>query len=89
MKFKSTFLQDYLLSVLIGSIIASSLIAQCGIVWIAMLAGYLIGMIGARMVFNKQWFNTEFRQLSTMRKYAIASIPALIGSQMAWVALLV
>ena len=89
MSFKSTFLQDYLIVVLVLAIVASAVIAHCGIVWIAMLAGYIISMIATRLIFKSRWHNQDFRSMSDIRKYIISSIPALIGSQASWVALLI
>lgn len=90
MSFKmSTWLQEYLVVTLFIAIATSALMAHTGSVVLAMILGYLVSMIIPRILFKSRWYNSDFRSISTIRKYIIASVPAILGSQFAWVACLI
>lgn len=86
---KSTFAQDYLLVTLITSFIISSFLTVTALPIISIGVGFLLGMIVPRIIYKKKWNNLEFKELPVWKRYCIAAVTSLIGSQIGWAALLV
>lgn len=85
---KNVKFQNNLILTVIIAIIAAALLAHTGIVWIAMLGGFVISMI-ASFLHKKQTKNLEFKEMSTLKVSSIAALLAALGSQTGWVALLI
>lgn len=86
---KSTFFQNYLIVIFVIAIFISALMAHTGLVLVGILGGFVFSNLICRIFLNKWWKGEVSGQIPEWKKWAIAAIVALIGSQMGWVALLI
>lgn len=80
-------LSQYLWVLLLMAIACSALLAHIGIPLIAILGGFIISMVVTRYLLKKYWNLSE--EPKQWKKWAVATLTAIIGSQMGWVALLI
>lgn len=85
----SSYLQDLMISSAVTALIVSSVLNATAIPVISILVGFIVGTFLPRFLFKKKWNNREFINIPEWKKYATCAIPAAIGSQMGWAALLV
>lgn len=86
---KSTYLQDYLIVAGVVAIVVSGLLSHTALPLVSILGGFLAGLIIPRFIYSKKWNNKEFNKLPSWKRYLIAAIPAAVGCQMGWAALLI
>lgn len=76
----------YLWCILAIAIVCSALLAHTCLPLIGILGGFVASMVISRFSLKKFWNESD---LAPWKKWCLAGIAALIGSQMGWVALLI
>lgn len=89
MKTKSSYLQELIVLSAVFAIVSASILNLTANPIISILTGFIIGTFLPRVLFKSRWNNKEFEGISTWKKYLTCAIPALIGSQIGWAALLI
>lgn len=87
--FKSSAFQNYLWVLLTFAIASAALLAHTCIVWVAILGAFVFSLVSTRLIFKKWWNGEIISQYPAWKRWLIAGLVALVGSQMGWVALLI
>lgn len=82
----NTQFQNYLIVLFVVAVLCSALLAHTMIPLVGILGGFVASMLITRFAAKKQ-FNTS--DMAIWKKYGLAGLVALVGSQMGWAALLI
>lgn len=82
-------MQDILLVTTLIAVIVSALVAHTSIVWIAIMSGFVAGLLGGRFIFYKKWKELSTEYCPIWKRWFWMAIVSAVGAQMGWVSLLI